>query len=552
MNDDRWNSYGNTSGNGQYRDDNTSSKDQAYQEYLRLRENRSSRSSDRSRHIKDDSLYGEYYAGNSRKKRSSGGQYVDGTYYYERSGRHRQADTGQSEMDQRRQYEAIRRQAKHEYMNEQPYRSGSSIDDTPYGSSEMRKRSRAESERGRKELQERYLSERERVNSGGTIARPGRTNRDDRDRPGEENDAANAPNGRKGGKNGGGGKKKRRGLKIALIVVLILVLGIGGVIAAGLTAIKSTLDNVGRVELDPDAIGIDPQVDAELSNYRNIAILGVDARDMSSDEDVRSDAIVIASINKETNEIKLFSVYRDTMLDMGDDIGLDKITHAYAYGGPSQVLYVLNKNLDLNIKEVVVVNWKSVADTVDALGGLDIEIQESEIDEMNKYIEDTYNTIGGSNEKISSPGMQTLNGNQAVTYARIRKDAATGDFRRNERMKIVVKATFEKAKTMKISSLKKISKEILPEIKTNMSSADMMGMVLKLTSYEMTDSVGWPYDHDDWDSDVYYNIPVTLDSNVTQLHEDFFAQDGYEPTQDVLDISEWISAVTGYYGYYYY
>ena len=82
MNDDRWNSYGNTSGNGQYRDDNTSSKDQAYQEYLRLRENRSSRSSDRSRHIKDDSLYGEYYAGNSRKKRSSGGQYVDGAYYY--------------------------------------------------------------------------------------------------------------------------------------------------------------------------------------------------------------------------------------------------------------------------------------------------------------------------------------------------------------------------------------------------------------------------------------------------------------------------------------
>ena len=91
MNDDRWNSYGNTSGNGQYRDDNTSSKDQAYQEYLRLRENRSSRSSDRSRHIKDDSLYGEYYAGSSRKKRSSGEQYVDGTYYYERSGRHRQA-----------------------------------------------------------------------------------------------------------------------------------------------------------------------------------------------------------------------------------------------------------------------------------------------------------------------------------------------------------------------------------------------------------------------------------------------------------------------------
>ena len=310
---------------------------------------------------------------------------------------------------------------------------------------------------------------------------------------------------------------------------------------------KSTLDNVGRVELDPDEIGIDPDVDEELKDYRNIAILGIDARDMSSDEDVRSDAIVIASINKNTDEIKLFSVYRDTLLDMGDDIGIDKITHGYYYGGPTKVLYVLNKNLDLNIKEVVVVNWKSVADTVDALGGLDIEIQESEINEMNKYIEDTYSNIGGSNEKITSAGMQTLNGNQAVTYARIRKDAVTGDFRRNERMKIVVKATFEKAKTMKIKTLKKISSEILPEIKTNMSSADMMGMVLKLTSYEMTDSVGWPYEHNDWTSNAYYNVAVTLESNVIQLHEEFFAQEDYTPTQNVLDISEYISAVTGYY-----
>ena len=87
-------------------------------------------------------------------------------------------------------------------------------------------------------------------------------------------------------------------------------------------------------------------------------------------------------------------------------------------------------------------NWKSVADTVDALGGLDIEIQESEINEMNKYIQDTYKNIGGSNAKIESAGMQTLNGNQAVTYARIRKDAVTGDFRRNERMKIVFQMKF--------------------------------------------------------------------------------------------------------------
>ena len=191
-------------------------------------------------------------------------------------------------------------------------------------------------------------------------------------------------------------------------MVLVLVLGIGGVIVAGLTVVKNTLDNVGRIELDPDTIGIDPQVDSDLRNYRNIAILGIDARDMSSDKECRSDAMVVVSINKETNEIRMFSVYRDTMLDIGDDVGLDKITHAYYYGGPTRSLYALNKNLDLNIKEVVVVNWKSVADTVDALGGLDIDVQESEIDEMNKYIHDTYVNIGGSKKQIKSAGMQTL------------------------------------------------------------------------------------------------------------------------------------------------
>ena len=410
----------------------------------------------------------------------------------------------------------------------------------------------------------------EEINDRKPIARKGRVNKADKltraekkaRKKAQKEDAffADGGNGGNGG-NGSGGdgfdggskkrkkkKKKGRGLKIALIIVLILVLGIGGVIAAGLTVVKNTLDNVGRIELDTDLIGINPQVDSDLRNYRNIALLGIDARDMSSDENVRSDAIIIASINKETNEIKMFSIYRDTMLDLGDNSpGLDKVTHGYFYGGPTKMLYAINKNLDLNVKEVVVVNWKSVADTVDALGGLDINIKDSEIKEMNKYIQDTYKNIGGSNAKIETAGKQTLNGNQAVTYARIRKDAVDGDYRRNERMKIVVKAAFKKAAKMDPKALKKISNEILPEIKTNMSSADMMDMVLKLNSYEMTDSVGWPYDVGSWSSGGWYGPPVTLSSNVTKLHEQFFGQEGYTPTQDVQNISKRISAKTGLY-----
>ncbi len=475
--------------NDNYRSREDSAREQAYQEYLNLREN----NDNRGRYVKDDTLYGSYIPNRSQHSREQ--QRFDST-----GGFH------------------------------------TSVDGTPYGASRMRQQSRDAAE-------ERYLREREAAkedkNKKKKIARSGSVNKADKLTRAEKKAMK---------KEKAKGKKSGRGLKIALIVVLILVLGIGGAIAAGLTVVKNTLDNVGRIELDPDQIGINAQVDSDLRNYRNIALLGIDARDMSSDEDVRSDAIIVASINKETNEIKMFSIYRDTMLDLGEGTpGLDKVTHGYFYGGPTKMLYAINKNLDMNVKEVVVVNWKSVADTVDALGGLEINIKESEIKEMNKYIQDTYDNIGGSDKKITKAGKQTLNGNQAVTYARIRKDAATGDYRRNERMKIVVQAAFEKAAQMDVKSLKKISNEILPEIKTNMSSADMMEMLLKLNSYEMTDSVGWPYDVGSWSHGGWYGPPVTLSSNVTKLHEQFFGQEGYTPTQDVQDISSRISAKTGLY-----
>lgn len=455
--------------------DEQRAKEQAYQEYLSLREDRSSRGN----YVKNDDLYGSYFSHNRRERVTQ------------------------------------------------------NIEDTPYGASEMRRKHKKEQ-----------------------IARQGRVNKADLEKPVKADklekvdwfETPDVPNNSEKRRAKRKKKKKNgRGLKVAFAVVLILVLGIGGVLAAGMSIVKNTLDNVGKVELDPTLIGINPGVDEQLKNYRNIAILGIDARDMSNDEGVRSDAVIIASINKETNEIKLFSVYRDTMVYLGEEVGIDKITHAYYYGGPTKVLYAINKNLDLNVKEVVVVNWKSVADVVDALGGLDIEIQDSEIYELNRIINHTAKVIGGSSADITKSGKQTLNGNQAVAYARIRKDAATGDYRRNERMKIVVKATFDKAKTTDIKSVRKISREILPQIKTNMSTADMMGMTLKLTSYEMTDSVGFPYDVRDYNKGIYYGVPVTLSTNVTKLHEQFFAQDGYTPTVEVQDISSNISARTGYY-----
>lgn len=343
-------------------------------------------------------------------------------------------------------------------------------------------------------------------------------------------------------------KKKRKNTKLIVItsVVLAAVLALGGVIGTGLTVVHSKLDMVGQVKVNRKALGIDAKVAKDLANYRNIALLGIDARDMDNDKQTRSDAMIIASVDKQTNEVRLVSLYRDTYVNIGDNYGLDKMTHAYFYGGATQTLQTINRNLDLNCEEVVVVNWKSVADTVDALGGLEIEIKESEIKEMNKYIKDTQKNIGGSKKKIKKAGKQTLNGIQAVTYARIRKDSAQGDHRRNERMKIVLAAAFNKAKTLSLNQLNEIANEILPEIKTNMTTNQMMEILLELASYSITDSKSWPYQWTDWTyNGIWYGPPVTLERNVTQLHEEFFKQKDYEPTDKVKSISDSISSITG-------
>ena len=341
-------------------------------------------------------------------------------------------------------------------------------------------------------------------------------------------------------------KQTTRKLWVAILSLLIVVIGVGSVIGAGLTVVHTQLDKVTKVQVNRKALGINSRVAKELKNYRNIALLGVDARDMSDDSQTRSDAMIIASVNKETNEVKLVSLYRDTYVSLGDDYGLDKMTHAYFYGGATQTLQTINRNLDLNCEEVVVVNWKAVADAVDLLGGLEINIQESEIQEMNKYIRDTQKNIGGPKKKIRKAGKQTLNGVQAVTYARIRKDSAQGDHRRNERMKIVLSAAFNKAKTLDLDQLSKIANEVLPSIKTNMTTNQMMEILLALNSYKITESTSWPYDWTDWTyNGIWYGPPVTLKSNVIQLHEEFFNQKDYEPTDTVKEISDRISSLTG-------
>ena len=339
-------------------------------------------------------------------------------------------------------------------------------------------------------------------------------------------------------------KKKGKGLKIFGIIVLILVILLVLIVGSVFVFINSKLSKIQQVNIDEADLGVSSQVEENLSGYRNIALFGIDSRDSSLGKGNRSDCIIIASINNNTKEVKLISVYRDTYVNI-EGYGLDKITHAYSYGEAPLALKTLNENFDLNITEFATVNFDAVAEAINALGGVTIDVKPEEVQYINSYINETSKVTGLSTEKVTSSGTQTLDGVQAVAYSRIRYTEG-GDYKRAERMRTVVEAMVEKFKTKNISEMNQIIDQILPEVYTNITSGDIFSLLPSVASFKVTDSIGWPYETKGITLDRWYGVPVTLESNVTRLHEEAFGETDYTPSDRVKEISNEIIQKTGY------
>ena len=342
-------------------------------------------------------------------------------------------------------------------------------------------------------------------------------------------------------------KKMNKGLKIFLIILLILFIIVAGLGVAGYTFVNGKIGKMQKENIDTTAVGINEETNQELKGYRNIALLGIDSRADDYGLGNRSDCIIIASINQETNEVKLISVYRDTYVyvtESGKE-RLDKITHAYSYGGAQNTLKSLNEALDLNITEFVTVNFDAVIAAVDSLGGVYIDIDSSEVNYINDYIDATSESSGVKSSHITHAGNQKLDGVQAVSYSRVRYTAG-GDYKRTERMRTVVEAMLSKAKTLGIGQLNSFADTILPKIRTNISSSEIWGLVPKLASFKVTGSLGWPYETKGVTLDRWYGVPVTLQSNVEKLHKEAFGQDDYEASDTVKEMSAAIVKKTGY------
>ena len=332
-------------------------------------------------------------------------------------------------------------------------------------------------------------------------------------------------------------KKKKSILKILFIIFITFVI-IDIIIAfCGYMYLKSKLDQIQYVPISPSEIYIDEQVEESLATYRNIALFGIDARKDTFSKGYRSDCIMILSLNEQTNEAKITSVYRDTYLNI-DDYGLDKVTHAYSYGGAKLALNTLNKNLDLNITEFVAVNFDTVRTVVDSVGGIDIHVDSEEVKYINEYINSLNKIFGTNSKNINKAGDYTLDGVQALAYSRIRYTEG-GDYKRTERMRDVLSLVFEKVKNLSIPELDKLSNEILPHVSTNITSNEIMSMLPLVATINITDSFGWPYETSgSMIKGVYYSVPEDLEDDVSRLHKELFNEEDYTPSKKVQSISD--------------
>lgn len=343
---------------------------------------------------------------------------------------------------------------------------------------------------------------------------------------------------------GKGGKKKGGCLKIILILIVIIAILFGGLFFF----IHSKLSKMQKVETKESDFKISKEANDKLSNYRNIAVLGIDARQNESFKGSRSDAIVIVSIDKNTGNIKLISVMRDSYLYfVGYDdktLVLDKVTHAHAFGGPTNTCLALNKALDLNIKEFVVLDWKAVADTVDNMGGVEIEVKQNELRDLNRWGPETARNTNRTWHRINSPGKYNLDGAQAATYCRIRKTSG-GDTGRNDRYKKVMAALLSRAKHSpgKVNST---MDKVFPQIQTNMSTMQIMKMIPIMATMKIDKSIGWPYKY--WGGIIrgkWLAVPKTLESNNKKLHKEAFDDPDYELSDQAKRINDMIINNTG-------
>lgn len=338
-------------------------------------------------------------------------------------------------------------------------------------------------------------------------------------------------------------RKQKRRKRAAILIIELVILSALCIVAYGMFK----LDKLNQFTFgDGDILNNGLAQDG----YTNIALFGTDNR-KGETSGVRSDCIMVGSINNKTKEVKILSVYRDTFLKQDGD-SYDKANAAYALGGPEAAINMLNRNLDLDIKDYVSVNFLALAEVVDLLGGIELELTDDEVVHMNNYCVETSEITDKDYQRIEPEvgGTYELNGVQAVSYSRIRYTEG-GDFQRTARQRLVIEKIAQKAKKASLGTINKIIDTVFPEISTSFTSAEIIKLAAGVFDYSIGETAGFPMEPETPESIPgyvgSYVVAADLKKNVKQVHEFLFPDSSYEPTDTVIGISDDISYITGIY-----
>lgn len=263
--------------------------------------------------------------------------------------------------------------------------------------------------------------------------------------------------------------------KVVLSLVMVLVILIGTVLG-----FYKHIKNKIYVKKEPSISNNDSEF-KEVEGITNVLLIGVDARDL--DEPCRSDSMIIATLDNNNKKVKLTSLFRDTLVDIPGH-GEAKLNSAYMLGGPELLMKTVKETYNVSIDKYIIINFWGFETIVDYIGGIEVDVKDYQLEELNKYIGES---TGGNDCPVEKTGIQTLNGKQALSYARIRYNVGD-EYERTDRQREVIFKVIEKLQNTKPSKYLGVMNTMLEYIKTNIDPLEALNMaytIYKLPSLDV-------------------------------------------------------------------
>ena len=262
--------------------------------------------------------------------------------------------------------------------------------------------------------------------------------------------------------------------KVVLSLLAVLVILVGTVLG-----FYQHVKNKIYIEKEPSISKSDTEFQ-EVKGITNVLLIGVDARDL--DEPCRSDSMIIATIDNNNKKVKLTSLFRDTLVDIPGH-GEAKLNAAYMLGGPELLLETVKETYNVSIDKYIIINFWGFETIVDYIGGIEVDVKDYQLEELNKYIGES---TGGNDCPVEKTGIQTLNGKQALSYARIRYNVGD-EYERTDRQREVIFKVIEKLQNTKPSKYLGIMNTMLEYIKTNIDPLEALNMAYTIYKFPSLD-----------------------------------------------------------------